>query len=96
MIPSERDRVVAGDDTVVREVNGEAVLLHLLSEEYYALDELSTHFWEVLTNRRSLGDALRELEGLYDVDPAVLREDVLAFIEALLGFGLLEVQPAAS
>ena len=95
-MPSEQDRVVAGDDTVVREVNGEAVLLHLLSEEYYALDELSTHFWEVLTNRPSLGDALRELEGLYDVDPVILREDVLAFVQTLLGYGLLEVQTAES
>jgi hypothetical protein len=89
---SERARVVAGDDTVIREVNGEAVLLHLVSEQYYALDALSTHFWEVLTSRASLGEALRELEALYDVDSEVLRKDVLEFVEALTSFGLLEVQ----
>lgn len=94
MALSEGARLVAGDDTVVREVNGEAVLLHLVSEEYYALDALSTHFWEVLTNRPSIADALRELEASYDVDPEILQRDMHAFINALIGYKLLEVETA--
>ena len=45
-------RVLASDDAVVREVNGEAVLLHLTTSQYHVLDPTSTEMWHALLERR--------------------------------------------
>ena len=91
---SDDARIAEQDDTVVREVSGEAVLLHLVTEEYYVLDEPSARMWRLLVESATFGDALRAIEDEFDVAPEVLRPDLERFVEDLVSAGLVTVHQA--
>jgi hypothetical protein len=87
-------RIAEHDDTVVREVNGEAVLLHLVSERYYVLDQDSTRMWRVLLEASTFADAIRTLRDEFDVEIDVLRGDLERFVGELVEEGLVTVDGA--
>jgi hypothetical protein len=87
-------RIAEQDDTVVREVNGEAVLLHLVTERYYVLDEPSTRMWRVLVESSTFADAIRALGDEFDVEVGVLRHDLERFVGELVDEGLATVDGA--
>ena len=84
-------RIEEHEDTVVREVNGEAVLLHLSSERYYVLDDSSTRMWQVLVSSPTLADAVDTLGSEFDVQIDVLRSDLSHFVGELAEQGLVTV-----
>lgn len=65
------------------------MILNLDSERYYGLDDVSTRFLSVLTTSDSIETAYERLRNEYDVDPQVLRNDLLALVNNLLDQGLL-------
>ncbi len=87
----EKLRISAPEGVLVRELEGEAVLLNLNTESYFGLDEVGTRMWEVLTSSESAQGAYETLLGEYEVQPEQLRQDIRDFIDKLAGEGLLEV-----
>ena len=83
------DRVTVPDDVLISHLQEESVILNLDSERYYGLDNVGTRFLTVLTTSESIETAYERLQNEYDVDPKVLRNDLLALIENLLDRGLL-------
>ena len=79
------------DRVVVRELDGEAILLNLDTERYFGLDEVGTRMWSELVAAPSIGAAFRALEREFDVEPDVLRNDLETLIARLLEAGLLEL-----
>ncbi len=91
MTPVPFDRSVrAPSHVLVRELEGESVLLNLDSETYFGLDEVGTRMWVSLTTAPSIEAAFETLKGEYDVAPEKLRDDLEALIGQLLEKGLLE------
>lgn len=84
-------RIAERDETVVREVNGEAVLLHVVSERYYVLDAPSTQMWRVLVETPTFADAIRILGAEFEVEPKVLRRDLERFVGELVEAALVTV-----
>ncbi len=84
-------RIEEHEDVVVREVHGEAVLLHMASELYYVLDEPSTRIWRVLVDSATLSEAVTTLGSEFDVRPDVLRRDLTRFVGELVERGLVRV-----
>ena len=89
MTISFSDRVTVPDDVLISNLQDESVILNLDSERYYVLDDVGTRFLSVLTTSDSIETAYERLRGEYDVDPQVLRNDLLALIENLVDQGLL-------
>ena len=89
MIISFSDRVKVPDDVLISDLQGESVILNLDSERYFGLDDVGTRFLSVLTTSDSIEAAYNKLVQEYDVDGAVLRNDLLALIENLIAQGLL-------
>jgi hypothetical protein len=89
MTISFSDRVTVPDDVLISNLQDESVILNLDSERYYGLDNVGTRFLSVLTTSESIETAYERLQNEYDVDPKVLRNDLLALIENLLDQGLL-------
>jgi hypothetical protein len=84
-------RVVVPESVVAREVAGELVLLDLDSGTYFGLDSTATDMWRAITASESLGDALAIVEREYEVDPIVLRDDMLRLTEKMLHKRLLSL-----
>ena len=71
-----------------REVDGQMVLLNIESEQYYGLNKVGADILTRLTSK-PYAAALADLTRDYDVDPEILRRDIEALVDALVGAGLL-------
>jgi coenzyme PQQ synthesis protein D (PqqD) len=89
MTISFSDRVTVPEDVLISNLQEESVILNLDSERYYGLDDVGTRFLLVLTTSDSIETAYDRLRDEYNVDPQVLRADLLALIENLINQGLL-------
>jgi coenzyme PQQ synthesis protein D (PqqD) len=76
--------VVVPESVIAREVGGETVILDLDSGTYFGLNPIATDMWRAIAAGGSLGDALAIMERAYEVDPAVLRDDLLRLTEQML------------
>ena len=89
MTISFSERVTVPDDVLISNLQDESVILNLDRERYYGLDNVGTRFLSVLTTSESIESAYERLRDEYDVDPQILRNDLLALIENLVDQGLL-------
>jgi hypothetical protein len=79
---------------LLRELDGESVLLNLDSECYYGLDEVGTQIWKVVTSSGTIVAAYETLAAEYDVAPEVLAADMRSLLKDLVAHGLLAVSDA--
>jgi Coenzyme PQQ synthesis protein D (PqqD) len=93
MVIADTTRVVASDDALVREVNGEAVLLNLTTSQYHVLDPASTEMWHALLTAGSFAAAVEAIHADFDVERAVLRADLERFVQQLVDRGLVRLEP---
>jgi hypothetical protein len=84
-------RIIIPERVLLRELDGESVLLNLDSERYFGLDETGTRMWAALTTSKSIEEALEKLVDEYDVESELLREDLNELIEKLRDHGLVDV-----
>jgi hypothetical protein len=89
MTISFSDRVKVPDDVLISHLQKESVILNLDSERYYGLDDVGTRFLSVLTSSESIEAAYEQLREEYDVDPQLLRNDLLSLVNNLADQGLL-------
>jgi len=83
------ERYQVGSDVVFRELDGEAVLLNLDSGVYFGLDEVGTRVWALLVEHGTLERVCSLLVEEYDVEPAVLEQDVSRLVEEMRHKGLV-------
>jgi hypothetical protein len=93
MAIADTTRVVASDDALVREVNGEAVLLQLTTSQYHVLDPTSTEMWHALLTAGSFVAAVEAIRAEFDVEEAELRADLERFVQQLIDRGLVRLEP---
>ena len=85
------DRVVVPTHVLVRHFDGESVLLNLESEIYFGLDSMGTRMWEVATRAASIEAAYAALLQEFEVEPEVLRANLVELISRLVENGLLKL-----
>ena len=86
-----KGKVSVPDGVLVRELQGESVLLNLSTESYFGLDDVGTRMWAALTGSASVQAAYEILVSEYEVDPGRLRADLDSFIEKLEALGLIKL-----
>jgi hypothetical protein len=82
--------------TLYREVQGEAILLHLDSGEYFGLDGVATRIWQLMVEKGNLDAVERAMLEEFDVDSAVVSADLTRLVDELVAKGLIEVDGAPS
>ncbi len=85
-------RVSSPEGVLIRELDGEAVLLNLNSEAYFGLDEVGTRMWNALTTSKSVQAAYETLLGEFEVEADRLHTDLQDLVTQLVDHGLLEVR----
>ena len=84
-------RVEPVDGVLVKELDGEAVLLDLQSETYFGLNATALRMWRELTGAPTIADGLRNLAEHYDADAAAVERDALKLLDELESRGLVRV-----
>ena len=69
-------------DTVLQ--NGETVLLHLGTNQYYTLNETGSHIWRLLGKGLSLGEIGQSIESEFDVSSDHAHRSVIDLAEELV------------
>ena len=93
-IVSFADRAAAPAHVMVRFLDREAVLLNLETEQYFGLDEIGTRMWQLVTASPNIDAAYLELLAEFDVEPELLRSNLMELLSRLVESGLLQVLPA--
>jgi len=76
-------------DVLVRELDGEAVLLDLASRSYFGLNSSGSRIWELLARELTVGEVVETLEREFDVERSTLLADVVELSARLAEAGLL-------
>ncbi len=83
-------RYVPSEDVVVREIEGELIIVPLVSgigdmeDELFTLNETGRAVWKRLDGRKTLRDVVAELDAEFDAPAGVLEEDVVGLVEELV------------
>jgi Coenzyme PQQ synthesis protein D (PqqD) len=77
------------DDVVYRELNGEIVLVHLGTDNIYALNETGALFWELLVAGSDRAAIRARLLQEFAVEPAELDVEIDALVAELALAGLV-------
>jgi Coenzyme PQQ synthesis protein D (PqqD) len=72
------------DAAVVRDLDGESVILNIESGIYFGLDRIGTRVWQLIEEHGDVDAIVRVMEHEYDVDPQTLRADAEALVAALI------------
>lgn len=85
------DKVYApSEDVVVREIEGEVVIVPLVSgigdmeDELFTLNETGRDIWKRIDGSKSLAAVVRELAEEYDAPAGFIEGDVVGLLEELL------------
>lgn len=89
-----KSRVRPASSVLVRELEGEAVLLNLDSESYYGLNGIGARMWSVVNTSDSVEAAYETLVAEYEVDADRLREDLKALVEEWIEHDLALIDEA--
>lgn len=81
-------------DVAYQRVGDEVVLVHLKTNQIYALNETGARFWELLAEGRAHAEIVATLTGEFAVDEARLDGEIGALLGDLAAAGM--VIPAAA
>jgi hypothetical protein len=90
MVPF-KNRAAAPTHVMVRYLDRESVLLNLETEQYFGLDETGTRMWQLVTASPNIDAAYQELLEEFDVEPELLRANLVELLGRLVESGLLQV-----
>jgi Coenzyme PQQ synthesis protein D (PqqD) len=93
--PAPDTRVRHSDDVVARLIEGELLIVPLVSgvgdleDELYTLNETGRAIWEKLDGSRTIDEVAREMAREFDVAEETARLDVINLVDELLGRKIL-------
>ncbi len=86
-----QSRIRPAENVLVRELDGESVLLNLASDRYFGLDDVGTRMWSVVNSSETIQAAFDTLAAEYDVNEEALRQDLSILIDEWIDHGLVQV-----
>jgi hypothetical protein len=84
--------VVASDDQISRDLDGEAVILNMKSGVYCGLNEVGARIWQLIQEPMSVGHIRDILLEEYQVESDLCKKDLLALLQKLTDHGLIEIK----
>ena len=92
---SESRKIVrVSSSTLSREVQGETILLHLDSGEYFGLDAIATRIWQLIVEKGDLGQVEEAMLDEFDIDRTVLSNDLRRMVDELAAKRLISIEEA--
>jgi hypothetical protein len=85
-------RVTISPNLLYQPLGAEAVILNLDNEQYYALDDMGTKLWQLFHEHNEPSVVIMVVLAEYQVDEAVLCQDIAKFIQELHTAGLIRVE----
>lgn len=74
------------------DLDGETVLLHAETGQYFTMNEVGSTVWSYLENPARVEDLLARIEADFDVAEANSKSDLREFLAELISIGVLEIE----
>lgn len=84
-------RVRQHPDQIAAEADGEVLMMHVESGNYFGLNEVASFIWNQLDEPRTLADLCAATQTAFDVDEARCQSDMLEFMRGMIDDGLAQV-----
>jgi len=78
-------------EIVSSDMDGEMVMMSIMNGEYYGIDAIGSHIWQLLDEQISIEDLCTKLCEIYDVDVEECRRDVDAFLTKMLEHKIVQI-----
>lgn len=72
-------------------VNDDAVLLNTRTNQYFAMQAVSSRLWQLLKDGKGLRETCQILESEFEAEPAQVEKDALDLVRDLMENGLVEL-----
>ena len=82
--------VKIASDVLTAHLDGEAVLLHIGTKQYYRLNETGAAIWKSIEHGNDIPATVSRLVAEFEVDPATAEAEVRRVLAELRDRGLLE------
>jgi len=82
-------QLVPPSNLISEEFDSDAVLINTKDQNFYGLDRTALRMWQVVTKSDSIESAYKILQDEFEVDPAVLKQDLEEFLSRALDKGIL-------
>lgn len=89
-LASKARQIRVADNVHLHELDGELIVLNLTTEHYLSLNQTATIMWKSLLETGSVDETYRRMVAMFDADPELLYQDVIAFVERLISYKLIE------
>jgi hypothetical protein len=76
---------------IVSDMGGEKVMLSVKNGKYYNLGGIGGDIWDLIGEKIQVNQLVTNLMSNYNVEQSVCEEQVISFLELLLGEGLVEL-----
>jgi hypothetical protein len=73
-------RVILSDDVLFQILAGETVLLNMETEQYFALNEIGSKIWELLSKEKNILEVFTQLLNEYEVEYETLKNDLSSLL----------------
>ena len=81
-------------DQIAAEADGEVLMMHIESGNYFGLNEVASFIWHQLEQPRSIAGLCELVLSEFEVDEARCQADALAFLQGMVEDGLAQVVDA--
>jgi Coenzyme PQQ synthesis protein D (PqqD) len=89
---SRRSIIVAANDQLSCNLEGEAVILNLKNGVYYGLDPVGARIWDLIQTPMTPDEIRDVLVNEFDVEPDRCEHDILLLLQQLADEGLIAVK----
>ncbi len=83
--------IVQDKEPITATVDDEVVMLSARAEAYFGLDGVGTEIWGMIDQPRRVAEICASLIESYEVEPGTCEQDVVKFLNELLGHGLIRL-----
>lgn len=85
-------RITLSDKVLSTTIDNEMILLDIKNEKYFGFDEIGATIWQTIQKNPSLTEVFKYLLAEYNVQPKVLKKDLLDFVEKLEKRGVITLE----
>ena len=83
-------------DQIAAEADGEVLMMHIESGNYFGLNEVASFIWNQLDEPRSIAELCAAIQTEFEIDEARCQADAMDFLQGMIDDGLAQVVETAS
>jgi Coenzyme PQQ synthesis protein D (PqqD) len=84
-------RLIRSSDLVATEMDGDIVMMHISSGQYFGISGVGSRIWALLEHPITLDELISTIVNEYVVDEQTCRNDIQKFMQSLLEQGAAHI-----